>query len=270
MPDFLGFGLGIVIGLVLGLTGAGGSVVAVPLLMVSMGYGFAAAAGASLGAVAAAALFGVLLRLGRGLVAWRLAAILAAGGLLLAPLGAAWARHWPHAALVLSFALLMLVMAVRLYVQALRQPAQTKVVRASFQAAPAAPAVCSVTQGALSWPCWWRMLAAGALTGLLSGLYGVGGGFIIVPALILGVALPIEQAVATSLVVISAVAGSAFAWFAWHSPWPVGLGWVLLGALLGMLTGTLLARRWAGPRLQQGLAVVMVLLAVYMAVQKLG
>lgn len=270
MPDFWGLGVGIVIGLVLGLTGAGGSVVAVPLLMASVGYSFVAAAGASLGAVATAALFGVLLRLGRGLVAWRLAVVLIAGGVLFAPLGTAWAKHWPEALLVLSFALLMLVMAVRLWQQALRQPAQTKVVRAGVQAGHAAPAVCSVTQGALSWPCWWRMLAAGALTGLLSGLYGVGGGFIIVPALVLGVALPIEQAVATSLVVISAIAGSAFVWFAWRSPWPLGLGWVLFGALLGMLAGTLLARRWAGPRLQQGLAVAMALLAAYMAVQKLG
>ncbi len=265
----LGLGIGILIGLVLGLTGAGGSVIAVPLLMLGLGYGFSAATGASLGAVAAAAAFGLVLRLGRREVLWRIAVVLIITGWLLAPVGMAAAQYWPEPVLVVSFAALMCVMAWRLWHQALHQPAQTKVVRAAVGAGSRAAAACNVSQGTWSWPCWWRIVAAGAVTGLLSGLYGVGGGFIIVPALLVGLALPLEQAVATSLAVISAIAGSAFLGFIWYAPWPTGLAWVLAGALLGMLLGSLLARRWAGPDLQKILAALMVLLAMYMLWQKL-
>ncbi|MDP2228572.1 MAG: sulfite exporter TauE/SafE family protein, partial [Moraxellaceae bacterium] len=257
------------IGLVLGMTGAGGSVVAVPLLMAGLGYAFPAAAGVSLGAVALGALTGVLLRLRAGGILWGLAAVLAVSGVLLAPLGQWVGRHVAAPLLLSSFVVLMLFMAWRLWRQAVDEPALTLAVRADAgpeeeDSGPACP-LSSSGRFEWRWPCLRRLLMVGALTGFLSGLYGVGGGFVIVPMLVLLTGLPMRQAVATSLLVISVVAGSAFALFLVEAPLPAGFWGVAAGAVAGMLVGSLLARRVAGPRLQQGFALLMVALAADMA-----
>lgn len=262
--------IGLAIGLVLGMTGAGGSVVAVPLLMSGLGYAFPVAAGVSLGAVAVAALTGVILRWRTGSILWRLAALLAVSGVLVAPAGQWLGRHLPAPVLLTSFVVLMLFMAWRLWQQAVQTPESTRVVRAAANN----DVVCREPVCPLSasgrfewrWPCLRRLLLAGALTGLLSGLYGVGGGFVIVPLLVLLAGLPVVQAVATSLAVIAAVAGGSFLLFLAESPLPAGFWGVATGSVAGMLAGSLLARRVAGPRLQQGFALLMVLLAINMAV----
>lgn len=266
LPWLIGAGIGVV----LGMTGAGGSVVAVPLLMVGLGYAFPAAAGVSLGAVALGALTGVLLRWRSGGILWGLAAVLAAGGVLLSPAGQWFGRHLPPPLLLASFVLLMLYMAWRLWQQAVQQPGQTRIVRAFAEDEICREPVC--TQSASGrfewrWPCVRRLLLVGALTGFLAGLYGVGGGFVIVPLLVLLTGLPMRQAVATSLAVISAVAGSAFLLFLVESDLPAGFPAVAGGAVIGMLAGSLIARRVAGPRLQQGFALLMVLLAADMALR---
>jgi uncharacterized membrane protein YfcA len=262
----MGFIAGLLVGLVLGLTGAGGSVLAVPLLMGLLGLSLPLSAGLSLGAVGTAALLGVVLRLRSGLVAWAPAFWMVLGGMVLVPLGQQVARVLPERILLGAFVVLVVVIAVRLWRQAAEDPAATREIRAALsdEAAPGYVSCRHSETGRFEWrwPCIVRMVVAGALTGLLSGLFGVGGGFVIVPALVLLTGLPMVQAVATSLVVIAVVAGTGFTTFLLHSPLP----WHLLatvagGGLAGMLAGTLLGKKVAGPQLQRLFAVLMLAMA---------
>lgn len=265
--------IGALIGLVLGLTGAGGSVMAVPLLMGVLGLGLSVSAGLSLGAVALAALFGVALRWRRREVVWPLVAVTGAGGMLLAPLGQRLSGRLDETWLVVAFALLVTVIAVRMWRQADTDPEATRVVRAGGLAGDAgASATCAVSPSGRfewRWPCMQRLLAAGALTGLLSGLFGVGGGFVIVPMLVLISGLAMPQAVATSLAVIVLVSGSGFAGFLWQQSLPLVFWPLASGALGGMLAGSALGRFIAGPLLQKTFVVLMMGLVLWMVSQQL-
>lgn len=261
----MAFIAGLLIGLVLGLTGAGGSVLAVPLLMGLLGLSLATSAGLSLGAVGTAALLGVLLRLNSGLVAWSPALWLIAGGVIMVPLGQQLAHVLPERFLLAVFVVLVVAVAVRLWRQAGSDPAATREIRAVMPAAGTAAEVsCSRSPSGRfewRWPCVMRMVLAGVLTGLLSGLFGVGGGFVVVPALVLLTGLPMAQAVATSLVVISAVALTGFAGFLIKASVPGSLLLLVAGGgLAGMLGGTALGRYIAGPQLQRIFAVLMLLM----------
>jgi uncharacterized membrane protein YfcA len=262
------FAIGALIGLALGLTGAGGSVLAVPLLMLLGGFNQGQAAGLSLAAVGLSAALGVVLRLGRQQVAWWPALVLAGMGVVFAPAGQWLARLLPEDIVLASFALLVVVVAVRLWRSARRDPESAKEVRASAgegeDARPAA--ACARSESGyfeMRWPCVSRLVWVGALTGLVSGLYGVGGGFVIVPALILLTAMSMRQAVATSLVVITLVSLSGFISFLVQTHVPLAsTGFLVGGACAGMLAGTGVARYVAGARLQETLAVALVVLVM--------
>jgi hypothetical protein len=108
------------------------------------------------------------------------------------------------------------------------------------------------------------MSAGALLTGLLSGLFGVGGGFIIVPTLLFLTGISIRQAVATSLVVISAVGTSGFLSFllGGGSPGTQILAQVAGGSVVGMLVGIVLSKRLSGPTLQKIFAALMLTVAI--------
>lgn len=111
-----------------------------------------------------------------------------------------------------------------------------------------------------------RMLAVvGLLTGVLSGLFGVGGGFVIVPALVLVSGMAIHRAVATSLLVITLVSASGvMSYVAAGRPLALTLaGLFVLGGVAGMMLGTRLGHRLSGPSLQKGFAVALVLVAAF-------
>lgn len=260
--------IGLAIGLVLGLTGAGGSVLAVPLLMQGLAMPAVAAAGVSLGAVALAAGLGVLLRLKGRQIVWQAAVILGLAGAVTVPAGQWLARQLSEPLLLTAFTLLVAVIALRMWRQARRQPESTRVVRAGGGEAlsPALPTCTFSDSGYLEWrwPCILRLGVAGLLTGLLSGLFGVGGGFVIVPALVLLTGLPMVPAVATSLAIITVVSGAGFLSFLLGPQALSGeVAGVMAGSFAGMLLGTALAPRLAGPRLQEIFVVVMVLLAAW-------
>lgn len=114
------------------------------------------------------------------------------------------------------------------------------------------------------------MLALGGLaTGVLSGLFGVGGGFLIVPALVLIASLPMQRVVATSLLVIAIISASGGLSHGLSSPsgpsflWEIA-GIFVLGGLGGMGLGALLSRSLSGAILQKIFATGMVLVALYM------
>mgnify|MGYP001139587465 CR=1 FL=1 len=273
-----GVAMGLLVGLVLGLTGAGGSILAVPLLMAGLGWSLTQAVPVSLLAVTAAASFGAVVAWRSGIVRYRAALLMATAGVLAAPQGLALAEKLPAQTLALLFAGLLVVVAVRLLLQACLHPQETTALRAALGEDPAdnrQPACEISTQtGRIVWtqPCMWVISLTGALTGLLSGLLGVGGGFVVVPALRAVTRLSIHAAVATSLMTIALTSFGTVVVSVWqgrHLPLQLALPFVL-GAVLGMAAGRRLAPGIAGPLLQQGFATLMLLAAAGMGTHAVG
>lgn len=258
--------LGVVIGLILALTGAGGGILAVPLLVFGAHLGMAQAAPIGLLAVGMAAALGALLGLHAGHVRYKAALLVAAAGMLVTPFGLWLAQRLPNRPLALLFAVVLLGVALRMWRQT--------VAGGGAADANRAPPPCRLNPALgrfhWTWPCARALAASGALTGFLSGLLGVGGGFVMVPALRRYTDLPMPQVVATSLAVIALVsaAGVASSALAGTLYWPVALPFAA-GALLGMLGGRAAASRLAGPHLQIGFAAVSALVAVGMMVRAL-
>ncbi|MGH8446357.1 MAG: sulfite exporter TauE/SafE family protein [Solimonas sp.] len=267
--------LGFFTGLVLGLTGAGGSVLAVPLLMWGLGWSLPQATPVALLAVCAAAAFGTAVAWDVSYIRYRAAVLMAAASLLTAPLGLWLAQRLPHDSLVALFAALLVGVALRNWRQAQRAPQEAAIVRAAVagDGSPAAGPICRLDRrtGRLiwTWPCRSLIGATGAATGFLSGLLGVGGGFVIVPSLRAWSELSVHSAIATSLMAIALVSAITvlMSLAQGHAlPWQIAAPFVT-GALGGMLAGRRLAPRIAGPRLQQGFAALMIVVAFGMAAQ---
>ncbi len=263
---------GVIIGFSLGLTGGGGSIFAVPLLVYGLALPAHQAVGVSLFAVGATALGGAIVRLRRREVDLWAALLFGVAGMLGAPLGAALGAKLPPGGLLSGFAVLMLLVAARMWRQALRRPGETQVVRAGVDARAASGSgpACRINPAGgliLSSRCARVLALGGLLTGALSGLFGVGGGFLIVPALVLMASLSIQRAVATSLLVIAiiSISGGVAHLLAGHHTlnWTITVLFVL-GGLGGMLLGARLSRRLAGPALQKLFAAAMIGVAVAM------
>jgi len=274
----MGAALGIVVGLVLGLTGAGGSVFAVPLLMFGLGWTLTQAAPVALIAVCAAAAFGTVAAWDAAYVRYRAATVMALAGFITAPLGLKLAVLVPEAWLAFLFAVLLVVVGLRMVIQARRRPDETQVVRATVagDGGAAGGPICRADPltGRLIWTgrCALVISSIGAVTGFLSGLLGVGGGFVIVPSLRGTTTLSVHSAVATSLMAIALTsAGTVLATLAMGRPlpWAVALPFVL-GSLAGMLAGRRIAPRIVGPALQQGFAAMMLAAACLLVFRAAG
>lgn len=251
----LSAGLGAVVGLILALTGAGGGILAVPLLVFGLHLSIMQAAPVGLIAVGAASAFGAVLGLREGVVRYRAAAVIGFTGMALAPFGVRLARVIPNAPLMVAFSLVLALVAWRMFSQARRIPSgQTEAVQAQTHL----PCVLNPSEGRLIWtmPCAWALAGTGAVSGILSGLLGVGGGFVIVPSLNRFTNLQMRSIFATSLAVISLVSVGGVAAAAWQGAiaWDIA-GPFAAGAIVALLLGRLVAARLAGARLQQGFAV---------------
>lgn len=264
---------GLIIGFALGLTGGGGSVFAVPLLVYGLHVPAHAAVVISLAAVGATALGGGLARWRDGQAEYRIAVIFGLSGIIGAPLGAWLSPRFSESALLTCFALLMLGIALRMWRQASRRPEETRIVRAGADPSDdSAGPVCRYDPaGQLQFTsrCAVRLALAGSATGLLSGLFGVGGGFLIVPALVLVASLPMRRAVATSLwviAIISMIGLLSHILAGHHLDVGTTTGFVL-GGLGGMALGIAVGRRIAGPVLQKLFAGMIVAVAVFMLVK---
>ena len=253
--SLLGLALGAVVGLILALAGAGGGILAVPLLVFGLHLSIMQAAPVGLIAVGAASAFGAALGLREGLVRYRAAALIGITGMVLAPLGVRLARLIPNAPLMVAFSVVLAWVAWRMFNQARRTAAGQP---ESPQVQSQLPCVLNPSEGRLVWtmPCAWALAGTGAVSGILSGLLGVGGGFVIVPSLSRYTNLATRSIFATSLAVIALVSVGGVAAAAWQGSiaWAIA-GPFAVGAIAALLTGRLIAARLAGARLQQAFAV---------------
>ncbi|WP_268219286.1 sulfite exporter TauE/SafE family protein [Streptomyces sp. EMB24] len=233
---------GAVVGLALGALGGGGSVLAVPALIYLLGFTPAAATTASLVIVTVTSLTALYAHARAGNVRWRAGAAFAAAGLVPAALAGAAAARLPQAVLTVTFAVVAALAALKML-----RPGD-----------PAGAAGHGVRPG--------RAAGAGAGLGALTGLLGVGGGFLAVPALVTVLAFEMRAAVGTSLLVITA---NSLASLATRSGAAVSLDWAVIGpfvatAVLGAWDGKRLAAKVSGPRLQRVFAVVLLAVAAFM------
>ena len=234
----LGLMYGLVVGIALGLTGGGGSIFAVPLLVYGLGMETRAAISLSLAAVGVTAGFGAVLRLKAREMELYPGFIFAAGGMLLAPAGTWLGGLIPPVALLSVFAILMIFVAWRMWTGKAEAPRDPGPCLFSSRSrgdgrSPLAPG------------CYVRLIGAGAAAGVLSGLFGIGGGFIIVPSLLHVTGTSIHRAVSTSLLVIfliSLAGVGAHLLQGQQFPMPVSALFVA-GGFGGMLVGSSLRSR---------------------------
>lgn len=189
----LGLAVGLAVGAVVGLVGAGGAIIAVPALVYVVGLEPDDAVPTSLIVVGLASVAGALPRLRRE-VSWPLVLLIAAPGIPSSWAGTAVGELLDPDWLMLSFALVMILAGVRML-------ASTR------NTAPAARSAEHGGWGALA----LRGIPVGLLVGFLTGMLGVGGGFLIIPALTLLLGMPMSRAIGTSLVIIAVNSASGFA-----------------------------------------------------------
>jgi uncharacterized membrane protein YfcA len=260
-------GLGAIVGVALGLTGGGGSIFAVPLLIYGLGVPPADAVAISLLAVATTAFVGAIQSVRHGLVVWQPSMIFAVGGIAGAPAGIVLGRLADPQWVVAGFAVLALTVGLLMWRASRAHPEQATAVRAQPYAAGSGPICVLAPDGQLrfSAPCALVLSLIGIGTGFLSGLFGVGGGFLIVPALVLVTRMGVHRAVATSLLIISVIGLAGATSAIWHD----GLEWNVFapfaaGGALTMIAMRSFARRLAGPALQRVFAASIVLVGVFM------
>ena len=253
MQGVLGLASGALVGFSLGLVGGGGSILAVPLMVYVVGVPEAhVAIGTSAIAVAANAAVNLSNHARGGTVVWSCALPFAAAGIAGAFAGSVLGKMMDGQKLLALFALLMLVIAV------LMLKTRSRIGLPDVQMTLAnTPAI----------------LGLGLATGTLSGFFGIGGGFLIVPALMLATGMPIMNAVSSSLVAVTAFGLTTAASYAWSGLISWGLaGLFVAGGIAGGLLGTRSARLLSERRgaLNIVFAAVIIAVALYMLTRNLS
>jgi uncharacterized membrane protein YfcA len=245
--------LGLLIGVLLGLMGGGGSILAVPALVYGASMPLAAAIPSSLIVVGITSAISVLTRLKQ--VQWRLAGVFAGTGAAAAVAGAAVNRRLSPTVVLLGFAALMVVAGIQL----LRDRGEIG-------------GACALPTGGINWrSCLPKAIGAGLGVGFLTGLFGVGGGFLIIPVLVVLLGLPMATAVATSLVVISVNSAAGFI----AHVGPVVIDYRItatftVAAVVGSLLAGRAASRLPADRLRRWFAYLVLAVALYVTVRAIG
>jgi uncharacterized membrane protein YfcA len=222
---------GSIVGFTLGLVGGGGSILAVPLLVYAVGVPSAhVAIGTSAVAVAASAAANLFGHARGGKVKWPCAIAFALAGIAGASVGAHIGKMVDGTRLLAAFGALMIVIGVLL-------------LRPRKSGGNAEIALTRLTsRHLLPW-----LIGIGFVVGLLSGFFGIGGGFLIVPGLIAATGMPLINAIGSSLVAVTAFGLTTAASYSFSGlvDWPLA-GLFIAGGALGGLIGTKLAHRLAG------------------------
>ena len=252
------------VGLSLGLTGGGGAIFAVPLLVYWIGVDPRTAVSISLVTVAATALVGAVERWWYGQVEVRTGLLFAAAGMLTAPAGNWLGGQVPPQTLMAAFAGLMLLIAARMWHKAADR---TERAAAGVFAAGVGPTCSRDAEGRLRMTtrCFVLLTLVGLVVGLLSGLFGVGGGFLILPALVAFATMDVFRAVGTSLFVMTLVGAAAVAaQVAAGRSIPLDIaGSFVGGGVPALFVGSWIGRRIGGPTLARVFAVAIVIVAAF-------
>lgn len=255
--------LGALVGFSLGLTGGGGAIFAVPMLIYGLGVPARQAVGISLLTVGSTAFVGFVQRARRGMVEFPTGLLFAVAGMLGAPVGSRLAELIPEHVLLALFAGLMLVIAVRMWLKADEKAAHLPILEGDN----AGPTCQRDPEGRLRLTSQCAMLlgVVGLSTGILTGMFGVGGGFIIVPALVSFACMGMQRAIGTSLLIITLVSlsGTTGHLLAGKELSLQTSSLFTLGSLIGLFLGSWLAQRLAGRMLQRLFAISIVLVAIY-------
>lgn len=243
---------GAITGLSLGITGGGGSILAVPLMIYGLHMTMAQAVPLSLAVVGLVALIGAVNMTRKSAVSWRLGALFALSGMMVSPLVLHFGAAVDQELRLTLFALLMLVVAATM----VRSPALIKETQKD-------------DKNKIQF--WGQALLGGAIAGTFAGFFGIGGGFIIVPLLVLLMGLPYRQAVGTSLAVIFLISLSGVSYAALHNG---SLDWTVFapfaaGGAGGMTAGNKLAHKLEEKSARRLFALIVVILALWMLLDNL-
>ena len=245
----LGGLLALLVGLSLGLLGGGGSVLTVPILIYALHVPVKPAIAMSLCVVGLVALIGFLSHLRQRTVAPRVALVFGPFAAVAAFAGARIAKHIPSTAQLVVFAIVGLLGSVLMLRGGFRRDAAAEDRAYEFSSDPRTVALLALQ---------------GVGVGLLTGIIGIGGGFLIVPALVLVAKVPMRLAIGTSLLVITINALSGFAGYLGHTP----VDWRLVASFtaiagVGSITGTFLSKRVPQQRLRQVFGYLLIAVSIY-------
>jgi len=247
-----GIALALIVGFVLGLLGGGGSILAVPTFLYVFHVAAKPAIAMSLVVVGMSALVGFLTHWRQGTVNVRIAVAFGALAMVGSFAGARAARFVPASVQLAMFAAFALTAAVMMLRDSLRA-------RATQTSAAVGPQRFTPLLGV-------EAVAVGVLTALI----GAGGGFLIVPALVLLANVPVKEAVGSSLLIIAMNATSGVAGYLGQVPFDWSLvAWFTSLAAVGAITGTRFMRRLPAARIKQGFAIMILVLGTYLVIRRL-
>lgn len=264
MRSLLASPLGLLIGLSLGALGGGGSILAVPALVYAAGQDAKHATATSLVLVALTAVIGILPHLRAGRVRVAAGTVFGLAGIGGSLLGSRWNKAADPDALLLAFSGLMLVAAAAMWRRARVSSPRPAPRAVGAAAAPVVPH----TAIHLDVATVLKVVAAGSGVGLLTGFFGVGGGFVIVPALVLALRFTMPEAVGTSLLVIAinAVVALSTRLHAGTIDWRTVIPFTV-ASLIGVVIGSRLASTRDPSALQRWFVGLLVVVAIYTAVR---
>jgi len=264
MRALLASPLGFLIGLSLGALGGGGSILAVPALVYAAGQSPKHATTTSLVLVAVTAVIGMVPHWRAGRVRFAAGAIFGLAGIGGSLLGSHWNKAANPDVLLLAFSGLMLVAAYGMWRRVTGAP-RTEMLQSVGAAAATTASPTSVRIDPMT---TLKVIVAGTIVGFLTGFFGVGGGFVIVPALVLALGFSMPEAIGTSLLVITI--NSAVALTTRLQAGAIEWGTVIpftIASLLGVIVGSRLASTRDSSSLQRWFVGLLVIVAAYTAVR---
>ena len=241
------FGIGFGIGTLLGLLGGGGSILTVPALVYLVGQSPQVAVTTSLAIVGANSVMGAFFHRTDGGLNWRVALIFGGVGMVTAYASAGVSKQFSPILLMIAFSLLMLVIGILMITLHPQEGTRDKDISLM------------------------KVVISGALVGVVTGFLGVGGGFLIVPALVMLLGLPMKQAIGTSLIIIAMNSASGFLGHVGSEPIDVMLifSFVLAG-MAGTFFGVQMSHKIPPELLRKGFAGFVLILAVFLLIDNMS
>jgi hypothetical protein len=228
--------------------GGGGSLLTVPALVYLAGQTPQAAVTTSLVIVGANSMVGAMFHGSNGRLDWKVALTFGAAGMIVSYLSANISRQLPSEILMIAFAILMLGIGLMLLLRPAREEVTIHVPKPVL-----------------------LVVASGAGVGLLTGLLGVGGGFLVVPAFVMLLGLPVQTAIATSLVVIAMNSLAGFLGHVGNGSFDLIVTLIFTAAgLVGTFSGMKLPKRLSSSKLQKSFAIFVIALALFLLFDNLS